>query len=461
MPGTWLAYTYADSDGLVTGPGAGAEQALLGPVAVDEDGPRPLVFGNTMVIGLGFVPDSASSNTASRALADTPSTVSLGFPNPTDPPAASNPSARICYWWVIVRGTGEIVMVDQNFLQPPVPVTGPGFGVGQSRTRTIRQRTYTATLVDRGGGQRALEVTSIFHNRFVLQFLVCNRDGTNATIHGDAQGGCADETCTDVRYDGAIYVVVTTGSTRGAAALADIVGVRDTLRSLTGGGNRVLLTAVQRTPNGQYVGIIAILSVEERSTQTLTALLPSEWVKSATDRHIFIQLPTPAPTPGPPPRASILGDWRGEMEITNNSGGSTTCDKPHCAGLTVEKEGSGLRIWYCNGVESFCDGSAKTQQCALQFTATASGAGFSGTGVDNNAPCCIGCVGQNRVYGCGINATFTVDPTGQQTLEGDFNGAVTFCPSDPSAADGLNTHFKFCRPNPCPVSPPPPPPPDD
>ena len=99
------------------------------------------------------------------------------------------------------------------------------------------------------------------------------------------------------------------------------------------------------------------------------------------------------PTPGPTPRGNLLGDWRGEMEITGN-GSSTSCNTPHCAGLTV----------------------------------------------------------QNRVYGCGIDATFSVDSKGQQTLEGDFHGGVTFCPSDPSA--DVNTHFKFCRPSPCPVPPP-------
>jgi hypothetical protein len=122
---------------------------------------------------------------------------------------------------------------------------------------------------------------------------------------------------------------------------------------------------------------------------------------------------------------------------------------PLCARLTVQSGPNGLRIAYCNGSETFCSASAATQQCSLLFDGNAAPGGFTAVGVDNNPPCCIGCLGQNRVYGCRLTATVTIDSHGQQTLEGTFPGSVTFCPSDP-AGQGV-THFKMCRPKPCAV----------
>jgi hypothetical protein len=160
-------------------------------------------------------------------------------------------------------------------------------------TKTIRGRSYTAELVD-NGGQRALEVTSDFHDRFVLDFLLCNADDPTARILREAQGGCADESCTDVPYDGQINVEVTTGSstTKSAVAIADVVTVRDTLRTATAAGNDVILRTVHRQPNGEYRALITVQD-ETRSTQTLIGLLPGEWIKSATDRKIAIQVPPP------------------------------------------------------------------------------------------------------------------------------------------------------------------------
>jgi hypothetical protein len=307
-----------------------------------------------------------------------------------------------------------------------------GIGVGDSRTKTIRGHTYTAALVDRGGGMRALEVTSEFHNRFTLDFRLCNPSGASGSIIEDAQGGCADETCTDVRYDGQINVDVTVNK------VADFQTVRDALRTATGAGNRVLVRFIRLQPGGQYQGLITVQDAD-MSVQLIAGLLPSDWIKTTTDRKISVTIPSA-------PKASLLGDWQGDMEI---SAGTSTipCVDPLCARLFVQTEGNGLRIWYCDGNESQCDASAKGEQCALQFTAAASGNSFTGTGVDNNAPCCIGCLGQNRAYGCGISATLSVDSTGEQTLEGDFLGTVTSCPSDNSGF--LSTHFKFCRPSPC------------
>ena len=108
----------------------------------------------------------------------------------------------------------------------------------------------------------------------------------------------------------------------------------------------------------------------------------------------------------------------------------------------------GLRIAWCNGIESQCGGSAASQQCALLFDGHATAAGLTGVGFDNNFPCCVGCIGQSRVYGCQINATVTVNGK-QQTLEGTFGGTVTFCPSDANGT--VLTHFKVCRPKPCAV----------
>lgn len=260
LPGTWLVYAYADSDGFVTGPGAGAEQILLGPLDIHDDGTEQLVFGNTMVIGLGFTGDTASASDAPRALAVTPtSTVSVTFPGPNDPPAAAAPDARVCKWEVVTLKTAQLLTID---LFPP------GIGVGESRTKTLRGRSYTVALVARGGG-KALEVTSAFHNRVVLDFRLCNPDGTRADIAGEAQGGCADETCTDVRYDGQIDVHATVGS------IGDIVTVRDALRTVTAAGNRVILRNGHRLPNGRFQGLITVQD-EERSVQTVAATLPGE-----------------------------------------------------------------------------------------------------------------------------------------------------------------------------------------
>jgi hypothetical protein len=156
------------------------------------------------------------------------------------------------------------------------------------------------------------------------------------------------------------------------------------------------------------------------------------------------------------PRGNFLGEWQGEIET--ESGGQTVnaCgNEPHCARLTVQPTDTGLRVGYCNSVESQCAGSALAQTCALLLDATPTGNGFTGVGVNNNPPCCIGCVGQNRVYGCAITATHTIDAFGQETLTGTLGGGVTFCP--PEGTADVVTHFTFCRPNPCPVAPPPPP----
>jgi hypothetical protein len=150
---------------------------------------------------------------------------------------------------------------------------------------------------------------------------------------------------------------------------------------------------------------------------------------------------------------SFLGDWQGHMDISGGGGNPTVCpaNEPNCARLTVQTAGNDLRVWFCNHIETICTGAAINQQCSLQFAAMSTVNGFNGTGDNNNPPCCIGCPGQQRVYGCTITATFSVDPNGQQTLEGSLGGSVTFCPSDPSA--GATTHFKLCRPDPCPVLP--------
>jgi hypothetical protein len=152
--------------------------------------------------------------------------------------------------------------------------------------------------------------------------------------------------------------------------------------------------------------------------------------------------------------ATVLGEWQGIVEVTNNgvpNAGVSCTNSSGCARMTVQQSGAGLRLAFCNSKETFCSSSAVTQQCSLLFDASTTGGGFMGTSVDNNAPCCIGCVGQNRVYGCVLAATFTVDPSGQQTLDGTFGGSVTSCPAPGTGT--LATHFTFCRPNPCPVTP--------
>jgi hypothetical protein len=254
-----------------------------------------------------------------------------------------------------------------------------------------------------------------------------------------------------VRYTGLIAVNATTPTLR------DGPTVRDVLLTVTS-FQRVIFTGGRLLPSHQFLTFMKLyareaqLPDEERSVATVAGLLPAEWTKTTTDRTIDLVVPSPTTTTTTTLPPSMLGDWSGQATIlpAGGGGGST-----HDAGLTVQTEGDHLRIWFCNSVESFCDGSAMTQQCALQFTATASGLSFTGTGVDNNPPCCIGCVGQNRVYGCPINATLSGSANGQQTLEGDFGGSVTFCPS---ASPVVTTHFKFCRPNPCPVPPASPPP---
>ena len=437
VQGSWLAYSYADSDGFVTGPAAGAQQIPLGPLGLNDDDTGRLVFENTMVMGLRFVADPASTAAVRAALTITPSTVSVPYPIPGDPPDAISPDARVCYWEVDANSgppAFEILVVDSFVQQPPVPRGAPGFGVGESRTKTIpiHGRSYTATLVDRGGGQRALEVTSTFHNRLVLDFRLCNPDGTRFRIRQLAEGGCADEACTELPYDGLIAVTAT------GRSIADGATVRDALRRVTGGGNLVVLHAGRALPNGRFRSFIKVLSDEPRSVQVVAAELPGEWATSTTDRRIDIVIPTPGPTPQP----GLLGEWSGRATILD----AGVPISIHDARVTVQQEGNGLRIWFCNAAESSCAGPAQTQECALQFTATAAGTGFAGTGVDNNSPCCIGCVGQNRVYGCAITATLSA-ASGQLTLEGDIGGGVTFCPGTQPV---VTTHFEVCRP-PCPA----------
>jgi hypothetical protein len=154
-----------------------------------------------------------------------------------------------------------------------------------------------------------------------------------------------------------------------------------------------------------------------------------------------------------PASGDILGEWRGIMVLTNNGvpNAAVSCtDSPDCARMTVQQSAGGLRLAYCNSKETFCNLPALTQQCSLLFDGSATGGALMATSVDNNPPCCIGCVGQNRFYGCTLTATLTVDPSGQQTLDGTFGGSVTSCGVNNG---GLATHFTFCRPNPCAVTP--------
>jgi hypothetical protein len=170
----------------------------------------------------------------------------------------------------------------------------------------------------------------------------------------------------------------------------------------------------------------------------------------STAATVTITGTTTTTVPGNP---SVLGEWQGIVEVTNSGvpNNAVSCtDSPDCARMTVQQSGGGLRLAFCNSKESSCDASAITRQCALLFDASETGVGLAGTSVNNNPPCCIGCVGQNRVYGCALTATLNVGPSGQQTLDGTFGGGVTSCGAN---TGGLATHFTFCRPNPCPVTP--------
>jgi hypothetical protein len=86
----------------------------------------------------------------------------------------------------------------------------------------------------------------------------------------------------------------------------------------------------------------------------------------------------------------------------------------------------------------------------LLFDASVTPGGFVGIGFDNNPPCCVGCIGQARDYGCTMTATVTTDRHGQQTLEATFPGVALSCPPEPTNGR-TTTHLKLCRPKPCAV----------
>jgi hypothetical protein len=223
----------------------------------------------------------------------------------------------------------------------------------------------------------------------------------------------------------------------------EAVGVQDTIAALLPAGARVVLNAVN--PAGSAVqGVMSIFGLDA-SIRTFAPLLPKSWAVATGDRTLTIDTHPP----------NLLGKWQGTFEFDSGFGTTLTClpDEPLCAHLTVTAEPNGLRLAYCNDTEIPCTGSAAGAQCSLLFGGVVAPGGFVGVGFDNNPPCCVGCIGQDRVYGCTITATVTTDRHGQQTLEAMFPGGVTFCSSDPT--DAGVTHLKLCRPKPCPVPGPP------
>ncbi len=413
--GTWFSNAFLDDAGFTTVP-HGASPVLLDAVPIVGDGPEHLALGIAGPLGLSFEPAASAATVHARAAMQV---VSLAIP--ADP---NLPDPRVQSWELINPKTAQIVIVG---------IPQGGLGVGESDTNLREGHTYTATMLE-SGGQRRVEVTSDFSNRFHL--LLALRDGTNnnvSTVDGDAVGGCPDETCLSDSYVGFVKVEAH------AKNVAEVVNVQGAIAALLPAGARVVIRSIASAGKAKRA-VMSIFGLAG-SVRGLAAGLPTSWAVSTSDRTLTVDTHP----------ANVLGEWQGTMEITSISGFVLGCppSDPLCARLTVQSGPNGLRIAYCNGVETFCSTSAATQQCSLLFDGAPAPGGFAATGVNNNPPCCIGCVGQQRVYGCQLTATLTVNGS-QQTLEGSFPGSVTFCPSAPTP-DDVVTHFRVCRPKPCAV----------
>jgi len=416
LAGTWFTNTFLDAAGFTTTL-HDASPVLLDAVPIVDGGTEQVQLAIAGPLGLSFEPTAAAetARTRLRPRAAVPTTVSLAIP--ADP---NLPDPRVQSWQLINPKTAQIVMVGFQ---------SGGFGVGESDSRVRQGHTFVAALLE-SAGQRRVEITSDFSNRFYISLgLLDGTNGNGSRVEGDATGGCADETCLTDAYVGLVRVAAH------AKNLAEIVSVRDTIAALLPAGGRVAIHRITTAGSGMD----AVMSIFgfDGSVRALAPGLPTSWAVSTSDRTLTIDTHPP----------NVFGEWQGTMEITSDSGPPSGCrtDDPLCAKLTVQSGPNGLRIAYCDSCGSF---SAAAAPCSLLFDGNTTTGGFTATGVDNNPPCCIGCVGQQRVYGCMLTATVTVDRHGQQTLEGTLPGDVTFCPPDPR---GFVTHIKMCRPKPCAV----------
>ena len=420
LAGTWFTNAFLDAGGFTTTLHA-ATPVLLDAVPIVDGGAEQVQLAIAGPLGFSFEPSTAAETARSRPRprAAGPTTVSLAIP--TDP---NLPDPRVETWQVINPKTAQIVMAG---FEPD------GFGVGESVSRIRQGRTFTVALLE-AAGQRRVEITTDFSNRFHVELGFFDATNENTSlVGGDAVGGCAEDTCLTDAYVGFVKV------TARAKNLAEIVSVRDIIAARLPAGARVAIHRIA-TVGSAKEAIMSIYGLDG-STRAFAPGLPTSWAVATGDRTLAIDTHP----------ANIFGEWRGTFEIPFESGPPFGCpvNDPLCARLTVQSAPNGLRIAYCNGRETFCSASAATQQCALLFDGNAAPGGFSAIGVNNNAPCCIGCLGQDRAYGCRLDATVTTDGRGQQTLVGTFPGSVTFCPSAPGTA-GV-THIKMCRPKPCAV----------
>lgn len=414
LPGTWFTTAFFAGNDFTTTL-RDAELVLLDAVSLVVQGPEHVALGEAGPLGFAFEATAPAQTAGVRTAIHTVSLAIPAQPNLPDP--------HVVIWKLILPGTGEIVMSSLAAVE---------LGVGDSETKTRGSHTFTGTLLEANGARR-FEVTTDVSNRFVIELGL--RDpitGEEEVIRGDATGGCAEDACLADTFVGFVRVDARVKN------IGEVVLLRDTLAALVPPGVRVPVHRFGTLAGGGMDATLGLFDLE-KSVRAFAAQLPGSWAVSTRDRVLEVNTHP----------ANVLGEWRGTF--SEDSGGfhlGCPPEDPLCARLTVQSTPSGLRVAYCNGVETQCDASAASMQCALLFAGNPTPTGFSVLGVDNNPPCCIGCPGQQRVYGCELDATVTADSHGQQTLTAAFHGAVTFCPVDPASFPAVQ-QLTMCRPKPC------------
>lgn len=412
--GTWFTTAFVRGNDFVTTLGD-ATPVLLDAVPIVAGGPEQVALGEAGPLGFAFQPTPGALGSGARVATHT---MSLAIP-----PLPNLPDPHVVTYEIINPETAEIVMAA---------LAANELGVGDSETKVRGNHVFTMTVAE-SNGQRRFDVTTDVNNVFVIELGL--RDPTTEAeevVIGKATGGCAEDVCLGDTFAG--FVKVEARVKNGA----EVVLVRDTLAALVPPEVQVPIHRFGPLPGGGTDATLGLFDLET-SVKAFAKNLPASWAVSTRDRVLQVNTHP----------ANVLGEWRGTFS-EDSEGFHLGCppEDPLCARLTVESTPSGLRVAYCNGVETQCDTAAASAPCALLFAGNPTAAGFSVLGVDNNPPCCIGCVGQQRVYGCELDATVTSDSHGQQTLTAAFPGAVTFCPVDPASFPAVQ-QLRMCRPKPC------------
>jgi DNA-binding beta-propeller fold protein YncE len=281
LPGGWTLWTNVrdreqvlgpDPDDL-TGPGNDGDPIWLGAVDIEEGALEEIPVRQTGPLGFRF-----DANPPPTALQPVLASGTVEYPLP----GGSGEWPKVYAWKLVNPDTADIIAIG---------LVDGGMGNGDSQTVSYGGHTYTATVVNDGGGRR-LQVTSDVSNVFRVELELCAEDGTRSQEAGIADGGSPNESDTGGTYAGPIEILIL-----GWGGAREEIQVWDEIEDRLGTGESATQDRFAKTGPDGYTSQGRVFG-HGGSTQDLADSLPAAWDVQAGNRTITIRIPCPPQTTG-------------------------------------------------------------------------------------------------------------------------------------------------------------------